>query len=132
MFDVASGARQRLTSNRSDVSPRFVGTERQVAFVRGESGTPDVVVKPADAAGEERIVARGARFPSATSDGRRLVFNALSSSPGVWEVAWIDADAPSTVHRLGAPHRGARFRTCRPTADWWRTSRERQGGTRCT
>jgi hypothetical protein len=120
MFDVATGARQRITTSRSDVSPRFVGTTGQIVFVRGESGTPDVIMKPADAGGAEQVVARGGRFPSPTADGRRVVFNLdamaaeVSGSTGRpprsrWEVAWVDLDTPATIHRLGGAHRGARF-----------------------
>ena len=110
MFDVATGARSRITRSASDISPRWVGTTGEIAFVRGESGTPDVVMKRADVGGDERVVAKGARFPSATADGRRLVFNArVASVAGQWEVAWIDLERPSEIHRLGAAHRGARF-----------------------
>jgi hypothetical protein len=109
MFDMATGARQRITAGSSDLSPRFVGATGQVAFARGESGVPDVLVKPADAGGEERVIARRARFPSPTADGRRLVFNASDELGYVWEIAWVDLDRPDVVHRLGAAHRGARF-----------------------
>jgi len=120
LFDVATGARQRITTSRSDVSPRFVGTTGQLVFVRGESGTPDMIMKPADAGGAEQVVARGARFPSPTADGRRVVFNlgamaAEGSGSGdrpprsQWEVAWVDLDTPAAIHRLGGAHRGARF-----------------------
>ncbi len=107
LFDVATGARSRITMSRSDISPRWVGATGQIVFVRGESGTPDLVMKRADAGGDERIVVKGGRFPSATADGRRLVFNALTGA--LWEVAWIDLDRPAEIHRLGAAHRGARF-----------------------
>jgi Tol biopolymer transport system component len=120
MFDVATGARQRITTSRSDVSPRFVGTTGRIVFARGESGTPDVVMKPADAGGAEQVVARGARFPAPTADGRRVVFNldAMAADGGGsgdrpslsrWEVAWVDLDTPATIHRLGGAHGGARF-----------------------
>ena len=109
MFDVATGARSRITRSPSDISPRWVGATGQVVFARGETGTPDIVMKRADAGGDERVVAKGGRFPSATADGRRLVFNALTNTNVTWEVAWIDLDRPSEIHRLGAAHGGARF-----------------------
>jgi eukaryotic-like serine/threonine-protein kinase len=109
LFDTPSGARQRITTSQSDVSPRFVGTTGQIAFARGESGIPAVLVKAAEVGGEERLVAQRARFPSATADGRRLVFNVMSAEPGVWEVGWVEVDRVDEVHRLSGAHRGARF-----------------------
>jgi hypothetical protein len=72
------------------------------------------MLKRAGAAGEERVLAKNARFPSVTADGRRIVFNQRMAGDYLWQVAWIDLDAPSDIHRLGDPHMGARFPAVSP------------------
>jgi eukaryotic-like serine/threonine-protein kinase len=108
VYDVASGARSRVTSGRSDITPRWVGTTGDLVFVRGE-GEPVVMIKRADAGGEERVLARRARFPSVTADARRVVFNLRDERFTPWEVAWIDLERSDEMHRLSPAHRGARF-----------------------
>jgi Tol biopolymer transport system component len=108
-YDIASGARSRVTSGRYDITPQWVGTSGQMVFVRTVGSRPDLMMKRADAGGEERVLAESARFPSVTKDGRRVVFNQRTSGATEWQIAWIDLDKPTEVHRLDGPHRGARF-----------------------
>jgi dipeptidyl aminopeptidase/acylaminoacyl peptidase len=76
MFDVATGARQRITTSRSDVSPRFVGdgggsgdrpslSRWEVAWV--DLDTPATIHRLGGAHG-------GARFPDVSPDGRLVAY----------------------------------------------------------
>ena len=108
-YDVASGARSRLTTGRSDITPQWVGTTGQIVFVRSTAGRPEIVIKQADPSDEGRVLVRGGRFPSLTRDGRRMIFNQRVDDDTPWQVAWIDLDRPTEVHRLAGAHLGARF-----------------------
>jgi Tol biopolymer transport system component len=72
------------------------------------------MLKPLTGSGEERVLARRARFPRASADGRRISFNIQSDKPGVWQVGWIDLDRPTEIQRLGGIHLGARFPSLSP------------------
>jgi Tol biopolymer transport system component len=121
-YDADTGARSRVTTGTSDITPQWLDDDT-IVFVRTEGARdPDSVLvsKPAAAGGEERILARGARFPRVTQDGRRLVFNlrgeaaTKGSRLAPWEVAFIDLERPSDIHRLGPAHTGARFPSVSP------------------
>jgi Tol biopolymer transport system component len=60
------------------------------------------------------VLAQHARFPRATADGRRVVFNIRESMNSRWQIAWIDFDQSQEVKRLGGVHAGARFPTVSP------------------
>jgi Tol biopolymer transport system component len=112
-YDVDTGARSRITTGQTDITPCWIDHDRFV-FIRSEGGQPVLVTKRAVAGGDERVLARRARFPRVTADGRRVVFNIqMEGRPG-WEVAWIDFDRPADVHRLGPAHWGARFPSVSP------------------
>lgn len=64
--------------------------------------------------GEERVLARHARFPHVSADGRRISFNIQQDNTVGWQVAWIDLDRPSEIQRLGGIHLGARFPSISP------------------
>ena len=108
-YDIASGARSRLTTGRADITPQWVGTTDQIVFVRSSGGRSAIIIKRADPSGEERVLVEDGRFPSFTRDGRRLVFNQRANDDTPWQVAWIDLDKPTEIHRLAGAHVGARF-----------------------
>jgi hypothetical protein len=112
LYDVETGGRSRVTTGASDITPGWLDSER-IVFVRLDN-EPVLVTKRIGAGGDERVLARPARFPQTTANGRRVVFNLLFESQRMWEVAWIDVDRPSEIRRLGPPHVGARFPSVSP------------------
>jgi Tol biopolymer transport system component len=112
-YDLAGGARSRLTNGRSDMTPQWVG-KTGLTFVRTVNGAPTLFLKRNYAAGEEDVIADNARFPTVTADGRRIVFNLRPPGGSEWQVAWVDVDRPTEVHALGPAHRGARFPAVSP------------------
>jgi hypothetical protein len=115
-YETDTGARSRITSNPSDITPDWVDAET-IVFVRTEAGTPVVILKRLTPDGEERALARPARFPRTTGDGRRVMFNLYDpkgSGSRDWRVAWIDLADAGTVHTLPAAHDGARFPSISP------------------
>ena len=115
-YDTETGARSRITSNPSDITPDWV-TPDTIVFVRNQAGAPAVMLKRLTPGGEERMLARPARFPRTTADGRRVMFNlddSTSAEGRGWRVAWIDLANPATVHTLPALHSGARFPSISP------------------
>jgi hypothetical protein len=119
VYDTETGARSRITTDPTDMTPAWIDRDT-IVFVRTVSSAPQIVWKKLNAGGEERVLARGARFPRATADGRRLVFNVNEATTGTtrsaysWEVAWLDLADPKVIHRLPATHRGARFPSVSP------------------
>lgn len=116
VYDTESGARSRITSNASDITPDWVDHET-IVFVRTVDGSPTVIWKRLTPDGEERALARPARFPRTTADGRRVMFNLYDVKSGEakgWRVAWIDLADPGTVRTLPAAHDGARFPSISP------------------
>jgi hypothetical protein len=111
-YDVETGARSRVTTGSADITPRWVGNDR-IVFVRPVDNQPAVVLKQL-ISGEERILARRSRFPTATADGRRVVFNILQEGGIGWQTAWIDLERPDEIHRLGGIHLGGRFPSVSP------------------
>jgi eukaryotic-like serine/threonine-protein kinase len=114
IYEVATGARSRLTTGRSDITPQWIGTTGEVVFVRSNNGRPDLVIKGGDPGAPERVLAENARFPTLTSDGRRLVFNQRAANSRLWQVVWVDLARPAELHRLGGAHMGARFPAVSP------------------
>jgi eukaryotic-like serine/threonine-protein kinase len=112
-YDVDTGARSRVTTVSSDLTPDWIDDDR-VVFVRTDNSEPIVVMKHLRASGEETVLARRARFPRATADGKRVVFNIQMESGIGWQVAWIDLDRPEEIKRLGGVHSGARFPSVSP------------------
>ncbi len=112
LYDVGTGARSRVTTGGDDVSPVWLPNDMML-FVRYE-GDPILMIKPASSLGGERALARHARFPRVTADGRRVVFNTREPGRAMWEVAWLDLDRPDVVHKLDAAHAGARFPSVSP------------------
>ncbi|MGH9175343.1 MAG: TolB family protein, partial [Vicinamibacterales bacterium] len=110
---VETGARSRITIGQTDITPYWIDADTMV-FVRTQGSHPVVVIKELSAGREETVVAERARFPRVTADGRRLMFNTMMTSRPGWEVAWIDLDRPSEIHRLGPAHAGARFPSVSP------------------
>ena len=49
-----------------------------------------------------------------TDDLRRIGFNVDDGIRTPWQVGWIDLDRGPDIHRLGAPHLGARFPSISP------------------
>ena len=115
-YDTETGARSRITTNPTDITPDWVD-EVTIVFVRTDAGTPVVMLKRLTPGGEERELARPARFPRTTADGRRVMFN-LYDTKGTdargWRVAWIDLSDAGSLHTLPAPHYGARFPSISP------------------
>ena len=112
MFDVGTGTRSRLTTNPSDMMPDWIDDQR-VVFLRIEAGDPVVMLKQLRS-GEETVLARQARFPHATADGKRVVFNIRPAANARWQIGWIDLDRPQEIKRLGGVHDGARFPAVSP------------------
>jgi Tol biopolymer transport system component len=112
MFDVGTGTRSRLTTNPSDIMAEWIDDQR-IVFVRIEAGEPVIILKQLRS-GEETVLARQARFPRATADGKRVVFNIREGTNGRWQVAWIDLDRPHDITQLGGAHDGARFPAVSP------------------
>ena len=106
-------SRSRLTRGPRDSMAAWIG-DNAIAFTREVDGVLSVVTKTVDSSAAERVVASRARYPSASRDGRYLMFNVLGDRPGSWEPAWIDLAADGTVHRLGKAHIGGRFPTISP------------------
>jgi len=116
MYDVETGARSRITTDSSDITPDWVD-DTTIVFVRTQSGQPSVVIKRLGSDGDERVIARGARFPRSTANGRRIGFNLhdpAAGPGGSWRVAWVERDAPATIHTLPPVHNGARFPSISP------------------
>jgi hypothetical protein len=112
-YDVETGARSRITTGHTDMMPAWIGANA-IVFVRTDNNQPVVMLKQLTGAREERVLVRRARFPHASSDGRRLSFNIQQDNPSGWQVAWIDLDRPSEIQRLGGIHLGARFPSLSP------------------
>ena len=114
-YDVATGARSRVTTGSTDIMADWIDNTR-IVFVRTEARQTVVMVKQLTGSGDERVLARRARFPHATADGRRIVFNMQSEDDdrAPWQIAWVDLADPATVHRLGGAHLGARFPSVSP------------------
>lgn len=101
-----------LLNGKTDITPAWVDAGT-IVFVRTVKSEPVVMVKQM-AGGDERELARRARFPSATTDGRRIVFNQRIENQSVWQVAWVDRDRPTEIQRLGPAHAGGRFPSVSP------------------
>jgi Tol biopolymer transport system component len=113
-YDAETGARSRVTRGSYDITPQWVDANT-IVFVRSENLEPVLVLKDLRASGTERVLARRARFPRVTADGRRIVFNLQDASrPSGWMVAWIDLDSPDAIGRLPDLHFGARFPSVSP------------------
>jgi Tol biopolymer transport system component len=112
-YDVETGARSRITTGQTDITPDWVDADT-IVFVRTQGSHPVVVIKELTGGREETVLAEHARFPRVTADGRRVMFNTLMTSRPGWEVAWIDLDRPSEIRRLGPAHAGARFPSVSP------------------
>jgi len=113
-YDLASGARSRVTSGRTDITPQWIASTGNMVYVRTTGARPDLFIRRADAGGGDRLLCEGARFPTVSADGKRVVFNRRVPLPARWAVGWIDLDAPSQVHQLPAVHDGARFPAISP------------------
>ena len=112
LFDAETGTRSRVTTHRGDIMPEWVDDQR-IVFARTEGGDPVLMLKQLRS-GEETVLAQHARFPRATADGRRVVFNIRESLQSRWQIGWIDFDGSQEVKRLGGVHSGARFPTVSP------------------
>jgi Tol biopolymer transport system component len=112
-YDAGTGARDRLTSGTSDMTPQWVDANH-IVFVRTQDSLPAVVLKRLGPGGDEQVIAYPARFPRVTADGERVVFNLLDRDAKAWDIAWIDRDRSAEIHRLPALHRGARFPSVSP------------------
>ena len=112
MFDVQTGTRSRLTTNSTDITPDWIDDQR-IVFVRREGADPVLMLKQLRS-GEETVLARQARFPHATADGKRVVFNIREAQGARWQIGWIDLDRPQEIKRLGGAHDGARFPAVSP------------------
>lgn len=123
-YDAETGARNRITIGQTDITPEWVNANSFV-FVRTRGSQPVIMLKELAAGSPETILAERARFPGVTANGRRVVFNTLMTSQPGWEVAWIDLDRPSEIHRLGPAHAGARFPSVSPDGSLVRTSQAR-------
>jgi hypothetical protein len=99
----------------TDITANWIDNNR-IVFVRTDARQPVVMMKQLSGRGEERVLARRARFPQTTADGRRIVFNiqAEDHDRAPWQIAWIDLAEPAIVHRLGGAHIGARFPSVSP------------------
>ena len=113
-YDVDTGARSRVTTGKYDITPQWV-TANALVFVRTENLQPVLLLKDLGPSAAERVIARGARFPRVTADGKRIVFN-LQDGTGAsgWTIAWCDVDDLSDIQRLPAVHTGARFPSVSP------------------
>jgi serine/threonine protein kinase/Tol biopolymer transport system component len=115
-YDTETGARSRITTNPTDITPDWVD-DGSIVFVRTDAGTPVVMLKRLTPGGEERELARPARFPRTTADGRRVMFNlydATGTGSRGWRVAWIDLSDTGSLHTLPPAHSGARFPSISP------------------
>jgi hypothetical protein len=112
MYDAAAGTRSRLTNQSGDIMPEWLDAGR-VLFVRTERGEPVLMLKHLSS-GEEVVLARRARFPRSTADGKRVVFNIRADGAALWQIGWIDLEFPHAIKRLGGPHVGARFPSISP------------------
>jgi Tol biopolymer transport system component len=112
-YQVETGARSRVTNDSSDITPVWIDRDA-IAFVRTVKNEPVVLFKRLGGDGEERVLARGARFPYVTADGRRISFNIADDKRERWQVGWIDLDRGPEIHRLGPVHDGARFPSISP------------------
>ncbi len=101
-----AAAGSRLDPN--DITPEWLGADA-LAFVRAPGGEAGVDDQASDADGEEVVIATGARFPRATADGRRLIFNVDMEDGSGWQIAWIDVGSSrrDPSHRSAAHWRGA-------------------------
>ncbi|MGQ0736890.1 MAG: protein kinase domain-containing protein [Acidobacteriota bacterium] len=105
-------AKSRITTNPTDLTPAWIDANRLV-FVRTLDAQPAVMMKDLGAGDSERVLALASRFPRATEDGRRVVFNRRRDD-STWEVAWVDLATPNDIHTLPATHAGARFPSVSP------------------
>jgi dipeptidyl aminopeptidase/acylaminoacyl peptidase len=114
-YDVETGARSRITTGSSDIAANWIDNDR-IVFVRTDARQPVVIMKHLSGSGEERVLARRARFPNATQDGRRIVFNIQTDDRdrAPWQIGWVDLAQPATVHRIAGAHIGARFPSVSP------------------
>ena len=113
LYDSETGARSRVTNGSTHITPQWVDANR-IVYVRGEQSMTVLVLKQLGATGGERILAKRARFPRVTANGKRVVFNMQADDSATWHVAWIDLDRPSEIQRLPALHDGARFPSISP------------------
>ena len=120
VYDAATGSRSRLTVGDQDSSPVWIGPlGDRLAFVRATDRETALRIRSFDGGEEEREVVRHARAPTASADGRFLVFNLFrlpaagavnsAASRPSWEPAWVDLHESDDVHRLGDAHMGGRF-----------------------
>jgi Tol biopolymer transport system component len=112
-YDSETGARSRVTTGSSDITPQWVDANT-IVYVRTEESVTVLVLKWLGAQGGEQVLARRARFPRVTGNGKRVVFNRQADTSPAWHVAWIDFDRPSEVQQLPALHDGARFPSVSP------------------
>jgi eukaryotic-like serine/threonine-protein kinase len=111
-YDTDTGARSRITSGRTDMTPVWVGRDA-IAFVRIEGNDP-LLLYTRLGSNDERILARRARFPQVTADARRISFNIDSGQRTPWQIGWIELDKELEIRRIGEPHLGARFPSISP------------------
>jgi Tol biopolymer transport system component len=112
IYDAETGTRRRLTDDPADIMPEWVDDNR-VLFVRVANGETVLMLKQLSS-GQETALARAARFPRSTADGKRVVFNIRMEGAPQWQIAWIDFDEPREIKRLGGMHIGARFPSVSP------------------
>jgi hypothetical protein len=112
-YDVDTGTRNRITTGTTDITPAWIGANA-IVFIRTDNNEPVLMLKQLAGGGEERVLARRARFPQASADGRRISFNIQQDKTAGWQVGWIDFDQPSEIQRLGGIHLGARFPSISP------------------
>jgi eukaryotic-like serine/threonine-protein kinase len=111
-YDVNTGARSRITTGNYDITPQWV-TANSLVFVRTETLQPVLILKDFGPSATERVIARGARFPRVTADGKQIVFN-LQNETDSWTIAWCNVDDLAQIRRLPAVHTGARFPSVSP------------------
>jgi hypothetical protein len=113
-YDAETGARNRLTTGATDIMPQWVDANA-IVYVRMEATLPILILKRLGVSTNEVVLARGARFPRVTADGKRVVFNLQEhETTGAWQIAWIDLEQPSNIRRLPELHLGARFPSVSP------------------
>jgi dipeptidyl aminopeptidase/acylaminoacyl peptidase len=122
VYDVETGARSRVTSGASDMTPNWID-DRRIVFVRSAPGAgaapqtfhqPMVMIKHLAGSSEELVLAPQSRFPRVSADGRRVVFNIQAEGQSGWQIGWVDLHRPAEIRRLGGQHLGARFPSVSP------------------
>jgi dipeptidyl aminopeptidase/acylaminoacyl peptidase len=87
IYDLASGARTRLTASGSAIGPTWTPDGRRVVFLSDQGGQDALWWQPADGGGaaERLVVAGGAFAAEVTPDGRTLLFQRRGADAwGLW------------------------------------------------